>query len=58
MQKYVSKPYVLGRNVVGVELNFNKEFYVPEQLESVDDILREIDALEQEMESVKFDLKI
>lgn len=58
MQKYVSKPYVLGRNVVGVELNFNKEFYVPEKLESVDDILHEIDALEQKMESVKFDLKI
>ena len=49
MQKYVFKPYVLGKNVVGVELNFNKEFYVPERLESVEDILAELAELEKEM---------
>ena len=49
MQKYVFKPYTLGRNVIGVELNFNKEFYVPEKLESVEDILKELENLGKEM---------
>ncbi len=49
MQKYVFKPYVLGGNTVGVEINFNKEFYVPEKLEKVEDILKEIEDIEQEI---------
>lgn len=47
MQKYVFKPYALGNNTVGVEINFNKEFYVPEKLEKVEDILKEIEALNE-----------
>ena len=42
MQRYVVKPYRLTKNVVGVEINFNKEFYVPESLDNVDDILHDI----------------
>ena len=53
MDKYIFKPYVLGKNIVGVELNFNKEFYVPEQLESVDNILDELELLEKEMQKVE-----
>lgn len=53
MQKYVFKPYVLGKNVVGVELNFNKEFYVPEKLDSVEDILAELDNLSKELKGVE-----
>lgn len=52
MQKYVFKPYVLTKNVVGVELNFNKEFYVPEQLEDAEDILKEIDELDNQIENI------
>ena len=52
MDKYIFKPYVLGKNIVGVELNFNKEFYVPEKMESVDDILDELELLEKEMQAV------
>lgn len=48
MQRYVFKPYVLGKNTVGVELNFNKEFYVPEKIENVGDILAELEKLEME----------
>lgn len=48
MQKYIFKPYTLGKNVVGVELNFNKEFYVPEQMDSVEDILKELAELDKE----------
>ena len=49
MQKYVFKPYVLGKNVVGVELNFNKEFYVPEKIDKVEDVLEEIRSLNNEL---------
>ena len=42
MQKYVFKPYVLGKNVVGVELNFNKELYVPEEKSDIIAITKEI----------------
>ena len=52
MQKYVFKPYTLGKNVVGVELNFNKEFYVPEQMDSVEDILKVLEGLNKEMKEI------
>lgn len=52
MDKYIFKPYVLGKNIVGVELNFNKEFYVPEKMESVDDILDELESLDKEMQAL------
>ena len=52
MQKYVFKPYVLGKNVVGVELNFNKEFYVPEKIDKVEDILAELESLAKEMKGI------
>lgn len=47
MGKYVFKPFEYKKNVVGVELNFNKEFYVPEVLDKTDDILSEIAKLEK-----------
>lgn len=53
MQKYVFKPYTLGDNVVGVELNFNKEFYLPEQMDDAADILREIDELNRQIKEIK-----
>lgn len=53
MHKYVFKPYVLTKNVVGVELNFNKEFYVPEQLEDAEDILKEIEELDSQLEEIR-----
>lgn len=49
MQKYVFKPYTLSGNTVGVEINFNKEFYVPEKMEKAEDILREIEELNVEL---------
>ena len=49
MKKYVFKPYILGKNVVGVELNFNKEFYVPEKIDKVEDVLEEIRSLNNEL---------
>lgn len=52
MQKYVFKPYTLGGNTVGVEINFNKEFYVPEKMEKAEDILKEIEELDSEIKKV------
>lgn len=49
MQKYIFKPYKLGKNVVGVELNFNKEFYVPETLDKADDLIEEIKKLSEKL---------
>lgn len=53
MDRYVSKPYKLGNNTVGVEINFNKEFYVPEKLASVEDILKEIEELDKELGGIE-----
>lgn len=53
MKKYIFKPYKLDDNVVGVELNFNKEFYVPEQLEDADEILKEIDELNRHIKEIE-----
>lgn len=53
MDKYVFKPYVLGNNTIGVEINFNKEFYVPEKLEKVENILKEIEALDNEFKMIE-----
>lgn len=49
MQQYIFKPFVLGNNTVGVEANFNKEFYVPEELASVEEILAEIRSLNSQI---------
>ncbi len=53
MQKYVFKPYVLGKNVIGVELNFNKEFYVPEEIDKVEDVMKEIRTLNNELMGIE-----
>jgi type I restriction enzyme M protein len=46
MAKYVTKPFEYLENVVGVEINFNKIFYSPEQLCDVTDILIEIEDID------------
>lgn len=53
MQKYIFKPYVLGENTVGVELNFNKEFYVPEKIASVNEILKNIEELDKKLKGIE-----
>ena len=52
VKKYIFKPCELGENKIGVELNFNKEFYVPEKLDSVEDILAEIKDLDAQLAEV------
>lgn len=49
MRRYIFKPYRLLDNTVGVEVNFNKEFYVSETVEPVDSILAEIVEIDKEL---------
>ncbi|WP_342481052.1 N-6 DNA methylase [Paenibacillus sp. FSL L8-0340] len=56
MTKYISKPFEFLGNVVGVELNFNKVFYKPENLRAVVDILAEIELIENELKVLELGL--
>lgn len=53
MAKYITKPFEYLENVVGVEINFNKVFYQPEQLRSVEEILDEISTLDKELRELE-----
>jgi len=53
LRRYVTKPYHKRENTVGVEINFNKEFYVPEQIEPVEDILAELAELDSQIKELK-----
>ena len=52
MGEYVYKPFEYGKNTVGVEINFNKEFYVPETLESVEDLMGDIAAIDEQIKPI------
>lgn len=56
LARYLSKPYRLLDNTVGVEVNFNKEFYVPETVEPVDTILAEIAEIDSELATLEKEL--
>ncbi|MGI6046422.1 MAG: HsdM family class I SAM-dependent methyltransferase [Petrimonas sp.] len=58
MARYVSKPFEYRDNVVGVELNFNKEFYVPETVESVSDILKDLAELSSELKTLEKEFEL
>lgn len=56
LARYISKPFRLLDNTVGVEVNFNKEFYVPETVEPVDSILAEIADIDRELANLEKEL--
>lgn len=58
MDRYITKPYRLLDNTVGVEVNFNKEFYVPENVESVDALIVEIEAIDKELANLEKNLDL
>jgi len=53
LKKYVTKPYRLLDNVVGVEINFNKIFYKPEKLRSLQEILDDLKAIDDELKELE-----
>ena len=56
MAKYITRPFEYIDNVIGVELNFNKVFYLPEKLRTVTNIQVEIDNLENELANLENEL--
>ncbi|MFM7613246.1 MAG: hypothetical protein ACKO4R_03260, partial [Synechococcales cyanobacterium] len=58
MAKYITKPFEYLDNVVGVEINFNKVFYKPERLRSVEEILGEISLLDDELKRLEQGLSL
>lgn len=52
----IAELFRLLDNTVGVEVNFNKEFYVPETVESVDSILAEIAEIDKELINLEKEL--
>jgi len=58
MNRYVSRSYALGDNTVGVEVNFNKEFYVPETVDPVESILAEIKEIDRELTGLEKELRL
>lgn len=58
MAKYITRPFVYVDSVIGVELNFNKVFYVPEELRTLTEIQNEIDNLEKDLENLEKELII
>jgi type I restriction enzyme M protein len=58
MAKYIAKPFEYLENIVGVEINFNKIFYKPEKLRSVEEILGEIAELDRELNCLERSLEL
>lgn len=56
LARYISKPFRLLDNTVGVEVNFNKEFYVPETVEPVETILAEIADIDRDLANLEKEL--
>ena len=49
MAKYLFKPFEYLDNVIGVEINFNKVFYLPEKLREVNSVVADLGMLEKEL---------
>jgi type I restriction enzyme M protein len=58
MAKYITKPFEYLDNTIGVEINFNKVFYKPEQLREVIEITTDLMKLEKELANLEKDLAI
>ena len=53
MAKYITKPFRYIDNTVGVEINFNKVFYKPEQLKPLSEIKRNLNSLEDKLKELE-----
>lgn len=58
MDKYINRPFEYLDNVVGVELNFNKEFYKPEELRDIIEIQADLEQLENDLELLEKELAL
>jgi len=58
MAKYITKPFEYLDNTIGVEINFNKVFYKPEQLRDIIEITADLMELESELAHLQKELAI
>ena len=58
MDKYISKPFRYLDNTVGVEINFNKVFYKPQQLEPLENILTDLEKINLELQNLESELTL
>jgi len=58
LARYVTRPFRLLDNVVGVEFNFNKVFYKPETLRPVATILADLAALETDLQQLEQEIAL
>ena len=58
MAKYVTKPFEYLDNTIGVEINFNKVFYKPEQLRDIIEITADLMKLENDLANLEKELAI
>ncbi len=58
MAKYITKPFRYIDNTIGVEINFNKVFYKPEELRSLAEITIDLQNLENELLNLEQELAI
>lgn len=56
MDKYVTKPFEYLDNMIGVEINFNKIFFIPENLRSISQISEDLFELENELSILEKEL--
>ena len=58
MAKYITKPFTYIDNTIGVEINFNKVFYKPEKLDSLDKIITKLENLEDDLKQLEQELAL
>lgn len=58
MAKYITKPFAYIDNTIGVEINFNKVFYKPEQLRSIQEITTDLEVLENKLSNLEQELAL
>ncbi|OHT43982.1 N-6 DNA methylase [Flavobacterium tructae] len=58
MAKYITKPFEYLDNTIGVEINFNKVFYIPEKLRDIIKITADLKQLEIDLANLEKELSI
>ena len=58
MAKYIAKPFEYLDNTIGVEINFNKVFYIPEKLRNTIEITEDLRQLENDLANLEKELAI
>ena len=58
MAKYITKPFEYIDNLIGTEVNFNKEFYRPQKLRKVQEIKSDLKILQKKLSNLEKGLSL